>query len=35
MERETLLVVGRPSERLLAKLEAAVAPMGMVVGESP
>lgn len=33
MERETLLVVGRPSERLLAKLEASVAPMELVVGE--
>lgn len=34
MERETLLVVGRPSERLLATLEAASGAMKLVAGES-
>lgn len=34
MERETLLLVGRPSERLLTKLQASVGPMDLVVGES-
>jgi len=34
MERETLLVVGRPSERLLAKIEASVGKMELVVVES-
>ena len=34
MQRETILVVGRPGERLLARLEGAVGQMDLVVGDS-
>jgi hypothetical protein len=35
VDRETLLVLGQPGERLLAKLNVSAAPMDLVVAGSP